>query len=64
MKSYDAKINTDFHNSGMPKDGFGCICFSIILIGSVSKINKSYYPQVLFRRKQMPCQRKKDNPTF
>ena len=35
LKSYNSKINTDFHNDGIPKDSFFfCIWFSIILIGS------------------------------
>ena len=34
IKSYEGKINTDFHGKGIPK-GFHCICLSVILIDSV-----------------------------
>ena len=30
----------------MPKEGSHCICVSVILINSVFKIDKNYYPQV------------------
>ena len=45
VRSYNGKITTDFHNSGKPKDGSCCICFSKILINSVFELGKSYYPQ-------------------
>ena len=30
----------------MPKEGVYCICLSVVLIDSVFKIGKNYYPQV------------------
>ena len=46
-KSCNGKIKTNFHNNKIPKEGFQCICLSLILIDSVSKKDKSYYLQVL-----------------
>ena len=46
IKSYEGKINTNFHNNKMSKEGSHCICLSVLLFDSVSKMNKSYYPQV------------------
>ena len=36
------KININFHDHGMPKEGLHCICLSAILIDSVFKISKNY----------------------
>ena len=35
IKSYNGKINTNFHNNKIPKKGSQCICLSIILLDSV-----------------------------
>ena len=40
------KINTDFYNDKMPKEGSHCICLSVKLIDSVFRVGKNYYPQV------------------
>ena len=45
VNSHNDKINTDFQNNGILKDGTCCICFPIILINSVSDMDKKYYPQ-------------------
>ena len=46
IKSYNGKINTNFHNNKIPKEGSPFICLSVILIDSVFKTDKNYYPQV------------------
>lgn len=46
VKSCNGTINTDFHDSGIPKDGFLSIQFLIILIDSVFGISKNSYPQL------------------
>ena len=45
----------------MPKEGSHCICLSVILIDSVFKIDKNYYPQVFFRRIQIHHRIRKTN---
>ena len=47
IKIYADSIITNFHNKKMPKEKAPCKCLSIILIGSVIKANKKYYPQTL-----------------
>ena len=47
IKSYKVKINIIFYNNKIPKEGLQCICLSVILIDSVYRKDKSYYPQVL-----------------
>ena len=45
MKTYADSIITNFHNKKMPKGKAPCKCLSIIMIDSVTKANKKYYPQ-------------------
>ena len=35
IKSYEGKINTNFHSDKKPKEGSQCICLWVILIHSV-----------------------------
>ena len=46
IKSYEGNINTDFHGDKVPKEGSQYICLSVILIDSVFRTGKNYYPQV------------------
>ena len=43
VKSYNGKINTNFHKNKIPKEGSQFICLSIILIDSVFRAGKNYY---------------------
>ena len=45
IKMYAGSIITNFHNKKMPKEKVPCKCLSIIMIDSVIKANKKYYPQ-------------------
>ena len=47
IKIYADSIITNFHNKKMPKEKAPCKCLSIIMIDSVIKENKKYYPQTL-----------------
>ena len=47
IKIYAKNIVTNFHNKKMPKEKAPCKCLSIIMIDSVIKANKKYYPQIL-----------------
>ena len=44
-KTYEKIIITNFHNKKMPKEKAPCKCLSIIMVDSVIKANKKYYPQ-------------------
>ena len=44
IKSYNGKINTNFHNNKVTKEGSQFICLSVILINSVFRMGKNYYP--------------------
>ena len=45
IKSYNGKINTNSHTNKIPREGSQCICLSVILIDSVFRTGKNYYPQ-------------------
>ena len=44
------KINTNFYNNNIPKEGSQCICLLVILIYSIFRTAKNYYPQVLLEK--------------
>ena len=46
IKSRGGKINTNFHDDNGPKEGSQYICLLVILIVSVFRMGKNYYPQV------------------
>ena len=45
VKIYAGSMITNFHNKKMPKEKAPCKCLSIIMLDSVIKANKKYYPQ-------------------
>ena len=45
IKSYNGKINTNFHNNKIP-EGSQCICLLVILLNSAFRIGNNYYPLV------------------
>ena len=47
IKIYAGSMITNFHNKEMPKEKAPCKCLSIIMLDSVIKANKKYYPQTL-----------------
>ena len=46
IKIYADSIVTNLHNKKMPKEKSQCKCLSIIILDSVIKANKKYYPQI------------------
>ena len=46
IKSYNGKINTNFHNNKITKEGSQFFCLSVILIDSNFRTSKNYYPQM------------------
>ena len=45
-ESCNGKINTNFHDNKIPKEGSQFICLTVILIHSVFRTDKIYYSQV------------------
>ena len=44
---YAGSMITNLHHKKMPKEKAPCKCLSIIMLDSVIKANKKYYPQTL-----------------
>ena len=59
IKSYNRKFNTNFHNNKIPKEDSQCICLSVILIDSVYRKDKNYYPQVFLEEWKYIAKEKK-----
>ena len=45
IRTWAGSIFTNFHNKKMPKEKAPCQCLSIIMLDSVIKANKKFYPQ-------------------
>ena len=50
---YASSIITNFHNKKMPKGKAPCKYLSIIMLDSVIKANKKYYPQTFLEEANM-----------
>ena len=46
VKMYDNRVNTNFQGKETPKGDSSCKCLSLIMLDSVVKVGKKYYPQV------------------
>ena len=44
IKTYGDSVITNFHNKNMSKENAPCKCLSIIMLDSVIKAKKKYYP--------------------
>ena len=59
IKSYNGKIKINFHDNETPREGSQCICLSVILVNSVCKTGKNYYPQVFLEKRKYVIKNKK-----
>ena len=64
IKIYVASVNTNFQDKKMPKEKVQCKSLSIIMLDSVVKAKKKYYPQTLLEEcKSKPKKIKTENLT-
>ena len=61
VKSYNRKINTNFQNNEIPKEGSRFICLSVFLIDSVFGTGENYYPQVFLEKYKYIVNEKKED---
>ena len=59
IKSYNGKINTNFHNNKIPKEDSQYICLSVILSDSGYRTSKNYYPLVFLEKCKYVVKEKK-----
>ena len=58
IKMHGGSVNTNFQSKKTPKEKAPCSCLSIIMLDSVVKAKKKYYPKALLE--EMQIWRKKD----
>ena len=44
---YEGRVNTNFQGKKVPKENASYKCLSLIMLDSVIRVNKKYYPQTL-----------------
>ena len=44
---YEDGVNTNLQGKKVPKENVSYKCLSLIMLGSVIRVNKKYYPQTL-----------------
>ena len=47
IKMYENRVNTNFQGKKVPKENTSYKCLSLIMLDSVIRVNKKYYPQTL-----------------
>ena len=47
IKTYENKVDTNFQGQKVPKENASYKCISLIMLDSVIRVNKKYYPQTL-----------------
>ena len=47
LKMYEDKVNTNFQGKKVPEENASCKCSSLIMLGSVIRVNEKYFPQTL-----------------
>ena len=47
IKLYGGKINTNFQDKQIPKENKPYKCLSLIILDSIIRANKKYYPQIV-----------------
>ena len=47
IKMYGDRVNTNFQGKKVPKENASYKCLSLIMLDSIIRVNKKYYPQTL-----------------
>ena len=47
IKMYEDRVNTNFQGEKVPKENASYKCLSLIMLDSVIRVHKKYYPQTL-----------------
>ena len=52
IKTYDDNINTKFQGKKIPSKNAPCKFFSLIMLDSIIRVHKKYYPQTLLKERK------------
>ena len=61
IKMYRDRVNTNFQGKKVPKENASYKCLSLIMLESVIRVNKKYYPQTLEECKYIIRKNKMEN---
>ena len=56
---YEDRVNISFQGKKVPKEGVSSKCISLIMLDSVIRVNKKYYPQTLLEECQYAIRKNK-----
>ena len=59
IKLYGDKVNTNFQGKKLPKENASYRCLSLIILDSVIRVNKKYYPQTLLEERKYEIKKNK-----
>ena len=59
IKIYDNNVNKNFQDKKVPKENTSYKCLSLIMLDSVIRVKKKYYPQTLLEECNMKQKRLK-----
>ena len=59
IKLYGDKVNTNFQGKKLPKENASYSCLSLIILDSVIRVNKKYYPQTLLEERKYEIKKNK-----
>ena len=59
IKMYEDRLNTNFQGKKVPEENTACKCLSLIMLDSVIRVNKKYYPQTLLEECQYVMKKNK-----
>ena len=49
---YEDRVNTNFQSKKVPKENASYKCLSLIILESVIRVNRKYYPQTLLEERK------------
>ena len=61
IKMYEGRVNTNFQDKKVPKENPSYKCLSLIISGSVIRVNKKYYPQTFLEGCKYVIKNKMEN---
>ena len=59
IKTHDGNVNTNLQGKKVSKQNDSYRCLSLIMLDSIEKVNKSYYPQTLLEERKYEIKRTK-----
>ena len=59
IKTHDGNVNTNLQGKKVSKQNDSYRCLSLIMLDSIEKVNKNYYPQALLEERKYEIKRTK-----